>query len=1460
MKKVGKYVLSALLLALIVACGSRTQAPTGMVEVRLELPTLASQSGELAPQGIPFDDNGDPVVTYLRVEIFDENGNPVTPTEAPQGFVELFDTAPSATLTLPAGGYTFVSYGYDTNDLVIWVAYGEDSVTLSGNTQVVQLFPKTLLESATLTPSAPVNAVVPGQQLDLMLTVTSPFSPYTVPLADFEVAYNLPAAMGSEVASSKRGIRLDVTTTPTTSTFEMSGDASGWRNLSGTAVANQSVTAPFSRPFAGDGSTTIVSDFEAPSLTFNVPATAASGAPLTLTGTADDNYGVDRVQLYDGPVLIASSHSGDLSDPSVSQIVFNGTSWSVDWTPPNDGNFDLVAVAIDSSGNQTEAEGSVTVGESSSGGTPEAPSGVTAVPSTGFVMVTWLDNSDNESGFTVYREEVVLDSSLRVSPQTITTLSMTVIGEVGPNTISYQDAGVNPGVTYRYAVAATGTGGNSAVVTQTGDPVTAESSPTAPLCQVNDIVPGVDSDGDGISDAAEATGWTVSVDTNGQGSMQERQVTSDPTKADTDGDGLCDAEEQFAGSDPRSADTDQDGLTDFEELKKWGSSLNNVDSDGDATNLGSAPFNTQLRDGYEAKFLGTSPVLYDSDGDAYTDYVEVLVRDNPNGYHPLIADVPLLQMEQVGEIDLGINISYSDSTTEEETVEVSLEQGTSSEVSNTDTTSREVSAELSVTVGTSVEVEASFPPGVTGTVSTEVSATAGYSYNTSNSLTRTAVNDSRQAYGEATSKSREEGREITSGTIAVGMQFHNPGLVSFFLDDMEITVLRRDPSNPTSFRTIGTMTRESSFSRIALGPGQSTGIIRFSKDLPANVALELLANPEAIFFSVGSYSLAKQDNDAWRDVDFAFLAEKTTAQTALIVIDYGNGSYARHRVATNVAREGNTFLGLNLTSALEDVLQIPYETTQNDAGISVLTSVRDERTQTNVSANNDENNLKFWAVVGTPRLGGAPFPNYTDFENIVLRGGDTLYLMFIQDDDRDGLYAREEYFYGSDDQLEDTDGDGLTDYQEVRTGWDVLAQVPPYYDTTGVPLNTQVFSDPVRSDSDFDGLSDLDERSIGSDPNNPDTDGDGFCDGSGAGPSGYGCPGLVDPDPIDPSVTPNEAPSIDSFSVSIEGLSVSANLSVSDPDGNLKSVDIEWGDGSTDTFTQGFSNLTKTHTYSAPGLYTVLVTATDEFELDDEDFKTVTTTLPESGIVGEYLFTNGSAADTSGQGNDGRIETLGKCVFTSSDRDNQADSALDFLPNDRQGNCGNADTDVPYFEAPGPAIDDSFSLTLWLKNADTFGADRAWIAGQRKRQRRGPETPWMRVYLGIDESAFPVEFGEKDKISFVLPENNGGTTIELIDPNEPGAGWTFYAVTVTRSGSSSTAKLYRGSDGGTLSEVASQTASGDYSNPAQDESNLYVGGHSDSLGTDDFYQGQLDDVRIFDRGLTQGELDALFRE
>jgi hypothetical protein len=90
-----------------------------------------------------------------------------------------------------------------------------------------------------------------------------------------------------------------------------------------------------------------------------------------------------------------------------------------------------------------------------------------------------------------------------------------------------------------------------------------------------------------------------------------------------------------------------------------------------------------------------------------------------------------------------------------------------------------------------------------------------------------------------------------------------------------------------------------------------------------------------------------------------------------------------------------------------------------------------------------------------------------DFRRTSLRAGDLLRLGFIQDLDRDGLISDVEFLFGSSDTRQDTDGDQLDDFSEIRVGWEVGVD--------GEPLR-QVFPDPRQADSDRDGLNDREEQ------------------------------------------------------------------------------------------------------------------------------------------------------------------------------------------------------------------------------------------------------------------------------------------------------------------------------------------------------------------------------------------------
>jgi hypothetical protein len=91
------------------------------------------------------------------------------------------------------------------------------------------------------------------------------------------------------------------------------------------------------------------------------------------------------------------------------------------------------------------------------------------------------------------------------------------------------------------------------------------------------------------------------------------------------------------------------------------------------------------------------------------------------------------------------------------------------------------------------------------------------------------------------------------------------------------------------------------------------------------------------------------------------------------------------------------------------------------------------------------------------------------------------------DTDGDGLTDSDETaVYGTDPTNPDSDGDGVSDGAEVAAGTNPLAAAAAAAAPAGA------------ADSDADRLSDVNEVAYGTDPNNPDSDGDGYYDGDEA--------------------------------------------------------------------------------------------------------------------------------------------------------------------------------------------------------------------------------------------------------------------------------------------------------------------------------------------------------------------------
>jgi hypothetical protein len=624
--------------------------------------------------------------------------------------------------------------------------------------------------------------------------------------------------------------------------------------------------------------------------------------------------------------------------------------------------------------------------------------------------------------------------------------------------------------------------------------------------------PGVDSDGDGLADALEQAGWTVQVRL-ADGRTTSRVVTSDPFLPDTDGDGVEDADEAIYGTDPRNADTDGDGLTDFQELNQIYSEPTDQDSDGDG-----------LVDGLEFDFFRTSPILADTDGDQLLDGDEVVLANR----NPRIADLPLPAIE-VGAVDLSLDTRFTATSVlgtrelESKTTSSTLSQTQGQSYSNTDSNTHEFFAKASAGAEYSLGGDAGLGQ-FTGNFSVET----GYTGQWSSSFTRESSQEAVRAYESSrqtdveTTTEESVTREVVGASMRATVTLRSIGNIAFTISNVEITAFTLDPRDPTRLVPVATLrpqgAPEARYNLGPLTPQRGPLVFESSEVFPSTIEA-LMRDPRGLVFKVANFDLTDEIGR-----NFAFTSQDINDRTAPLVIDFGgrdgdgdglSDASARYRVATSSGRvvddvngdgvvdelDRTVFdgsgrqVGITLTEALEDIVGLTrydedvtpsaslnsvelarsfsVRTVSTPSGpVTVLWRVRDV-------ASGAPADRRAWEVL-TP----SGIDRGVDFDDRLLRTEDGITLAYVQDVDADRVTARWEYLLGCSDQLVDTDGDGIGDYDEIYTGWDVVLPTGSY--TT--------YPSCARTDSDLDGLDDAQEQTLGTDPLLADTDRDGVSD------------------------------------------------------------------------------------------------------------------------------------------------------------------------------------------------------------------------------------------------------------------------------------------------------------------------------------------------------------------------------
>jgi hypothetical protein len=1028
---------------------------------------------------------------------------------------------------------------------------------------------------------------------------------------------------------------------------------------------------------------------------------------------------------------------------------------------------------------------------------PPAPVGELPATPTNFVVSSVTTTSINLSW------TLVSGATSYVLERGIGTGVKTQIATPNASTNTYNDTGLTTGTSYNYALKAVNAKGPSATpALVTGVPLAAGSDP----------------DGDGVSSADEIGGWDVVISRGGT-QLSTRKVTSDPSKADTDNDGLTDGQERSRFIDPNSDDTDADLLKDADEVNIWVSNPADVDTDNDSTG------NSALYDGNEVATYKTSPTIADTDGDFFTDFQEAITLGND--FKPLIANTPRFELEFASAPSISLNIVTTSNQQVDETLSSSLALGTTSSKSSTDTNTERFSAEVSVTVG--VEAKAGLDGGVTA--SSSVTATAGYGTENTKSFTRESGSSTQRTAEQARTKSSADGKQIGGGTLTVGFKVRNTGDVAFTLTNLAISVLRRDPNDSTKYKFVGSMTPNLGSGTppsLTLGKGVISGSL--GATLPftdASELLEIMRNPADLRFELAGYDL-KDGNDK----NFAFQNDFTNGQTAQIVVDYGNGNVVRQRVATNVERVAGTIVGVKLGKALSDILGLPYTTIADTVtGLKVINGITDKKLGQMISSKTVADPKSLWVVIGSNGL----TMTGVNVDDILVKSGTEVRLMLARDVDGDNLLESEEYFYETSDSNPDSDADTLTDFEEVRTGWNVAV--------IGKPVK-KVYASPKAVDSDLDSLTDKQEKTAGTNPLLNDTDSDGTADN-------------LDTEPLNPATNPV----ITGFDVTVTGKTATLVANVANP--SLKDSVINWGDGSANTVLTGnaATTINQQHLYATSGLFTVTLTASDSSAptakttvvTKNLNILDITTNLlawfkfngPTNGTT-----INGTVVNTANSGRNGSADGSA-CVLTDAGIFNLVNTAYRFNFNERGAGCGSSQHGSVTVQNLG--FTDQITFSAWIKPQGSLGDN--WIMGQADTNGNNP---WVRMFIGqlSDQANGGSAVGVSEKVSFLLPRS-GNTSILVTDPTKINIDtWYHYAVTVSKSGATTTVKLYRN---GGLVGTGSNASNLTYAAPNTTGSFLIGNGRqgSGSGSGSNLYRGVVDNVRVYGRALAANEITAV---
>ena len=503
-----------------------------------------------------------------------------------------------------------------------------------------------------------------------------------------------------------------------------------------------------------------------------------------------------------------------------------------------------------------------------------------------------------------------------------------------------------------------------------------------------------------------------------------------------------------------------DGVTSTRKLRiySYKDSINTYLSDGRQI-LIIDPSNDNDGDGltnYEERYLYfTNAELTDTDGDGVSDHQEIL-----DGKDPLVANVPDFTFTPVSYPELIAKYSTTNETTYGETISSGGEYTESS----TFTASQELNwkAEVALMIGSEVELKVDGGAKLSGSLTSTLGVGGSVSFSQEESESMTENWDRSQSYSTST------GTTCEGGTIAIDIKLTNNSGQNLTLMS-PVVRLSSNGYQASSLETlIGELRMDDDSVYIPAAANQNTVTRRFSATIDNPDLFETLVTKSSgltvqlqnIHFLTSLGAIDTLMNNVYN-------------RTALVNVDYGYYSASKKLVKKYIVTRNqyNDFYTSQedryISSSLANVLKtagatVVYDTTDSHYGIQSIDGLE------NGAVTNGS-----WSVVMQARAESDSITVYGTYANynpstMGANGHSVITVMYSADTDDDGLPDRTEAVLGTDQTSWDSDGDGLSDGEEVF-GWkdtviDTLWETNPLnQDTDGDDLLDSEDPDPLTA-------------------------------------------------------------------------------------------------------------------------------------------------------------------------------------------------------------------------------------------------------------------------------------------------------------------------------------------------------------------------------------------------------------